>query len=147
MAIPIGPEVVKERAPVTILRAPHEGDIALWFFAVGEEPVSAEIAFSGLLAGAATTGGERILVNVPLVQGLPEGPDVAVTGLHATFGPLGLTYYERVRGEVVPYTPRGILLPKKCPRDGFRFSAYFSFLDGSRASARATVPCPQQRRR
>ncbi len=141
MAIPIGPEVVKERAPVTILRAPHEGDIALWFFAAGEEPVSAEIAFSGLLAGATTTGGERIVVNVPLVQGLPAGPDVAVTSLHATFGPLGLTYYERVRGKFVPYKPRGILLPRRCPRGGFRFSADFSFLDGSRTSAKTTVSC------
>lgn len=143
VAIPIGPEVVKEKARVTILRAPQEDGIALFFYAEGEMPVAADIAFAGLLSEGTMAGSEQILVSVPLVEGLPGGPDVAVVALQATFGPLGLTYLERVRGKLVPYKPRGILLPNHCPRGGFPFAADFAFQDGSRTTATARVPCPR----
>jgi hypothetical protein len=145
VAIPFGPEVVEEEARVTVVRAPQEGRVALLFYAEGEEPVAADIAFTGLLSEGATSGSESILVNVPLVEGLPEGPDVSVVELHATFGPLGLTYLERVRGKFVAYKPRGILLPNHCPHGGFPFAADFAFLDGSRATATTRVPCPRSR--
>jgi hypothetical protein len=145
VAIPIGPEVEEERARVTILRAPQEDGIALFFLAEGETPVAADIVFTGLLSEGTTTASEKLLVSVPLVEGLPEGPDVAVVGLRATFGPLGLTYLERVRGKLVPYKPRGILLPNHCPRGGFPFAADFAFVDGSRTTATTRVPCPHSR--
>jgi hypothetical protein len=146
VAIPFGPEVIHEEATVSIVRAPEEGSVALLFFAEGENPVSADIPFTGLLAEAALDS-EKILVSVPLVQGLPGGPDVAVVQLHATFGPLGLTYYERVRGKLVAYRPRGVLLPNRCKAGGFRFSADFVFLDGTRTTAKTAVPCPSAGRR
>jgi hypothetical protein len=80
---------------------------------------------------------------VPLVPTVPEGPDVAVTDVHVTLGGR-LTYYERVHGRRVPYRPQGILLPKRCPRGGFRFSATFTFLDGTQAQAQTTVRCPRR---
>lgn len=147
VAIPIGPEVIDEDATVAILRAPQEGGVAMFFYLEGIEPVYADVILTGLLSeGTPASGSEKILVSVPLVEGLPHGPDVAVVQLRATFGPLGLTYYERVRGEFVPYRPRGILLPKRCPRGGFRFGADFTFQDGSRSTALARVPCPTQTR-
>jgi hypothetical protein len=142
VAIPVGPEVIDEDATVAILRAPREGGVAMFFYAQGSEPVYADVIFTGLLSEGAAFGSENIQVSVPLVQGLPTGPNVAVVQLRATFGPLGLTYYERVRGEFVPYRPRGILLPRRCPRGGFRFSADFTFLDGSHSTALAKVACP-----
>lgn len=145
VAIPFGPDVVREEARVTIVRAPQKEGIALLFYAEGEMPVSADIAFTGLLSEGTTAGSEEILVSVPLVEALRGGPDVAVLGLQATLGPLGLTYLERVRGELVPYKPRGILLPNRCPRGGFPFAADFAFLDGSRTTAVTRVPCPRSR--
>jgi hypothetical protein len=143
VAIPIGPEVIYEDATVAILRAPQEGGIAMFFYLEGIEPVYADVILTGFLAeGTAAAKSEKILVSVPLVEGLPHGPDVAVVQLRATFGPLGLTYYERIRGEFIPYRPRGILLPKRCPHGGFRFSADFTFQDASRSTALARVPCP-----
>jgi hypothetical protein len=53
-----------------------------------------------------------------------------------------LTYYERSHGKRVAYRPQGILLPKRCPRGGFRFHADFSFLDGTRSEAQTVVKCP-----
>jgi hypothetical protein len=141
--IPIGPEIVQETAKVAILRAPEqEGHLALLLYATGETPVSAQIAFPALLLPSPPPYGASIHINVPLVPSLPDGPDVAVVRLHATIGPRGLIYYERVRGRLVSYKPQGILLPKKCPRDGFAFSVTFTFLDGSHANARTSVPCP-----
>jgi len=141
VAVPFGPLVERERARVAIVRAPQQGGaIALLFYAEGNYPVSAEIPFTGALVDD-PTGNEAIAIKVPLVAGLPDGPYVAVVQLQATFGPLGLTYLERVRGQLVPYSPRGILLPRRCPRGGFPFSADFTFLDGSQAEARTSVPC------
>jgi hypothetical protein len=141
--VPIGPHVFREEATVTILRAPEEnGHLALLLFASGLSPVYAQIAFTGLLLPATIPYGGSVDIAVPLVPSLPGGPDVSVVQLKATLGPRGLTYYEHVRGRLVAYKPRGILLPRKCPREGFAFSASFTFLDGSHTSAETNVPCP-----
>jgi hypothetical protein len=84
-------------------------------------------------------------MTVPLVPSLPEAADVAVVRVRSTFGPEHLTYYKRVRGRVVPYKPRGVILPDRCPRGGFPFAATFTFQDGSHASAGTAVPCPHAR--
>ena len=141
--IPIGPSVIQETARVAILRAPEEeGHLALLFYATGESPVLAQITFPGLLLTAPPPYGARIHISVPLVPSIPDAPDVAVVRLHATLGPLGLTYYEHVRGRLVAFKPRGILLPRKCPRGGFAFSATLAFLDGAETTADTKVPCP-----
>jgi hypothetical protein len=140
--IPIGPVILQETAKVAILRGPEqEGHLALLFYATGDTPVFAQIPFTGLLLSSPAPYGASIHIDVPLVPSLPDGPDVAVIRLHATLGPRGLTYYEHVRGKLVSYKPRGILLPKKCPHGGFAFSATFAFLDGSHTSADTSVPC------
>ncbi len=141
--IPIGPETIQETAKVAILRAPEqEGHLALLLYATGETPVFAQIAFPGLLLSSPPPYGASIHINVPLVPSLPDGPDVAVVRIHATLGPLGLTYYEHVHGKRVAYKPKGILLPHKCPRSGFAFSATFAFLNASHTTSNTSVPCP-----
>jgi hypothetical protein len=144
--IPIGPDIISETAKVAILRAPEqEGHLTLLFYATGESPVFAQIPFTGSLLSSPPPYGARIHINVPLVPSLPGGPDVAVVRLHAKLGPHGLTYYEHVKGKLVSFKPRGILLPHKCPSHGFAFNATFAFLDGSHTTARTSVPCPAKR--
>lgn len=146
--IPVGPEIIQETASVTILRAPEEqGHIAMLFNVDGETPVNAEVVFSGVLLPALLPTDESIDIRVPLVEGLPGSPDVAVVKLDAAFGPRGLIYYEHIHGRLVPYTPRGILLPNHCPHGGFHFTANLAFLDGTNTTARAAVPCPRDRPR
>lgn len=145
--IPIGPDIFRETATVAVVRAPEEeGHFALLLYASGVTPVYTQIAFPGLLLPATVPYGGNIRIDVPLVAGLPGGSNVAVIGLQATLGGRGLTYYEHVRGKLVTYKPRGILLPKVCPRGGFAFGATFAFLDGSYASADTSVPCPGRRK-
>jgi hypothetical protein len=139
--IPIGPETVHETAEVTIVRAPaKDGHLALLFYADAAEPVSEQIIFPGTLFPAPGLGSLHILV--PLVPSLPGGPNAAIVKLHATLGPRGITYHERIHGKVVDYHPNGILLPDRCPPGGFPFAASFTFEDGSHATASTVVPCP-----
>jgi len=142
--IPTAQEVIQETAELAIVRGPNQdGHLALLFYASGTTPVSAEFAFPGLLLAGPDPNHESIDIIAPLVPSLPGSPDVSVVQLYAALGPLGLFYYEHVAGELVPYRPRGILLPKKCPHRGFLFAAEFGFQDGSHANAQTTVPCPR----
>ncbi len=140
--IQIERELIKERAPVAIFRTrEREGHLAFLFAAEGWNPVAAQITFTGVLLPGATRQEESIRIDVPLVEGLPGGPDIAVTELQASLGPRSLTYYEHIHGKLVPYHPRGILLPNQCPKSGFVFRARFSFLNGRTASAKSLVRC------
>jgi hypothetical protein len=70
--IPIGPEIIRETARVTIFRAPERDEhLELLFYAVGETPVSAQITFTGSLLPAPPPYGEQIHIDVPLVPSLP----------------------------------------------------------------------------
>lgn len=145
--LPFGAQVVDETASVAVVRAPkREQHTAMLIYAEGNTPVDADIVFPALLTGALPPFGGDISMTVPLVPGLPEGPDVSVVRVETTIGPAGLTYYEDAHGRRVPYAPRGMLLPRHCPKGGFPFSATFSFLDGDQASTRMRVRCPAPHR-
>ncbi|HTU79251.1 MAG TPA: hypothetical protein VMF09_10880 [Solirubrobacteraceae bacterium] len=140
--VPFGPEIARETAEVAILRAPEDkGHIGLLFFADAHWPVSTEVAFPGVLLPAPPPQDESIAITVPLVPSLPEGPDVAIVELHARLGPRGLTYYEHTHGKLLAYHPEGILLPKRCPKGGFAFTATLTFHDAGRTHIAASVPC------
>jgi hypothetical protein len=146
--IVLGTTPVAENAPITILRAPNEqGRLTLLFYAEGIEPVETKIVFPGLLLPARSPFGGEVSIGIPLVPTLPGAPYISVIHLHATIGPERVTYFERVGGLTLAYKPRGILLPSGCPRGGFPFAARFGFADGSFASAKTAVPCPDPRRR
>jgi hypothetical protein len=145
--IPFGPEIVREGATVTIVRAEDEnGHIALLFDVQGISPVAANLVFPGVLLPARPPFGGELSISVPLVPSLPEAPDVAVVRLQATIGPDGLTYFEDIHGAITPYVPRGVLLPDSCPRGGFPFDSTLVFQNGTRSRVRARVPCRRGRR-
>lgn len=132
----IGPEVSEESARLALIAGPSPSGLEVLIAATGTQPVAARVLMSTLLEGGA------LAITVPAVGSLPEGPNVAIVSVHATLGGQ-LTYRELVHGHSVAYRPHGIGLPARCPAGGFRFSAAFTFADGSRASARTTVPCPR----
>ena len=143
-AVPFGTRFVTERTGVTLFSGPVQGsDPQLLFVAVGEYPVIAEIVFSALVLPGGPRFGGLIETKLPLVPSVPNGPDVALLGLQTTIGPAGITYREDIDGRTVSFRPRGILLPRSCPRGGFPFAVQLSFSDGSSAGADATVPCPR----
>lgn len=145
--IRIGPELVRETTPITILRGPdQEGHISLLLYATGPRPVDAQLVAPGLLLPASAPFGGSVTISVPLVPSIPGAPDIAIVALSSTLGPQGVTYFEQAAGNTLAYQPRGFLLPSSCPRGGFPFSAELTFQDGSHASARTAVPCPGHRR-
>jgi hypothetical protein len=142
----LGPQLVSESASISIARAPdQEGHIALLLYAVGPTPVNTQILSPAQLLPTAPPFGGRLNMELPVIPSVPGAPAVAIASMHVTLGPQGLTYFERVDGHTLGYTPRGILMPTRCPRGGFHFAATFSFLDGSHQQAGDEVPCPKAR--
>jgi hypothetical protein len=146
--VPFGFETVSEAVRLTTFMAPlHSGHLGLLFYAEAAGPISAELIFHGLVLPSATPFGGDLDTAVPLVPTLPEAPDAILAKFSTTLGPEHITYWEYSNGSYIPYHPRGILLPKRCPRGGFPFAAAFAFENGAHTSARAVVPCPVGRRR
>jgi hypothetical protein len=143
--VPFGPEILQEITRTTTFMAPlQHGQLGLLFYVDGESPVSAQLVFPGLVLPAAVPFGGDLNATLPLVPSVPEAPDAALVQLTTTLGPSHITYYEYKRGHTIPYHPRGIRLPRACPRGGFRFAAHFAFNDGTHTSAGATVRCPRR---
>jgi hypothetical protein len=141
--VPFGPEPIFEPVRLTAFMAPlHDGHLGLLFFAEGEEPVNAELVFHGVVQQAAAPFGGDLQISIPLVPAWPEGPGVSLLKFATTIGPEHITYWEYSRRRFIPYHPRGIQLPPRCPRGGFQFAAALAFENGARTSARAVVPCP-----
>ena len=121
------------------------GNLTVLFYANGLYPVYAQLAFSGEVLPDTGRFGSQLATNVPLVTSVPGGPDVSIVSVTSTIGPSHLTYYKHVHGRLVPFRPRGVSVPERCPRGGFPFSAQFTFDDASQTSAQTTVPCPSSR--
>lgn len=134
----VGPQIFEEDTSLALIAGPSpDGYLHMLIAVTGKEPVAARVVMDTLLDEGA------LQITVPAVASLPEGPDVAIVGVHATLGG-PLTYYEHRGGHTVAYHPREIGLPVRCPRGGFAFSARFTFADGSQASAHTTVSCPRR---
>jgi hypothetical protein len=143
--VPFGAELIRETTSITTFMAPVQDEqISVLFYAAGKTPILAQLIFPAVLAPAPAPSGGSLNADLPLVPTLPQAPDAAVVQLNSTIGPMHLTYYERVRGKTVAYTPKGIALPRSCPRGGFPFLADFSFQDGTKTSATARVACPRR---
>jgi hypothetical protein len=141
--VPLGPELIKEKAGISALLGEAEGSaLEVLFYANGLSPVFAQLVFPAQLLPDSGSFGGRINTAVPTVPVLPEGANASVVDFTSTIGPRHLTYYKRVHGRRVPFHPRGALVPKVCPHGGYPFAGAFVFQDGSRVTASSRVPCP-----
>ncbi len=146
--VPFDHRTLYEPVKLTTFMAPlQDGHLGLLFFADGEFPVNAELVIPSVVLPSQAPFGGDLTTSVPIVPTWPEGPDVVLTRFSTTLGPgIGrrrVTYWEYSRRRYIPYHPRGILLPRQCPRSGFPFAAAFTFENGVHARARAVVPCPR----
>lgn len=142
--VPFGFGNVSEGVRLTTFMAPlHDGHLELLFYAEAERPISAELIFPGVVLPSAAPFGGDLATDVPLVPTLPEAPDAILAKFATTIGPEHITYWEYSKGHYIPYHPRGILLPKRCPRGGFPFAAAFAFENGAHTNAHTVVRCPR----
>jgi len=141
--IPLPEDTIFETAKITTwMSTIQEGHIGLLFLAKAGRPVTAELIFPSLILSATPPFGGNLATTVPIVPTIPEGPNVSVTQLRSTIGPMHITYYQTFHGKTTAYHPQGIRLPHTCPHSGFPFLATFNFLDGTHASAKTSVACP-----
>jgi hypothetical protein len=144
--VPFGTGAGHEVPEIQALAGPSpHGNLVVLFYANGQSPVYAQIAFSGEVLPASGAFGSQLTSVIPLIASVPGGPNVSIVSVHTTIGPSHLTYYRRVHGRRVAFTPRGVSVPEHCPRGGFPFQASFTFQDGGRAQAETRVPCPPAR--
>jgi hypothetical protein len=144
VAVPAEGEPVQEEGSLTALVGPPNSEhLEVLFYAEGHAPVYAQLVFPGQVLDDGPPFSGRLNTAIPLIPTWPGGPDVAVTRMTSTIGPRGLTYYRHVDGEIVPFHPRGLAVPERCPHGGFPFRADIAFLSGARASATSAVPCPR----
>jgi len=145
--VPFGTGAGHEIPEVQAVSGPSpNGNLTVLFYANGLYPVSAQLAFSGEVLPDTGRFGSQLSTTVPLVTSVPGGPDVSIVSVTSTIGPSHLTYYRHVHGHLVPFHPRGVSVPERCPRGGFPFAADFTFQDASHTSASTTVPCPPHHR-
>jgi hypothetical protein len=144
--VPFGTGSGHEIPEVQAVSGPSpKGNLTVLFYANGQYPVYAQLAFSGEVLPDSGHFGSQLATTVPLIASVPGGPDVSVVSVTSTIGPSHLTYYKHVHGRRVSFHPRGVAVPERCPHGGFPFAAAFTFLDGSHTSAQTTVPCPPAR--
>jgi hypothetical protein len=148
VAVPFGPEIIKEGANIGIYMGPGEGEsTTILLFGESHSPVFAQLLMQGeLLAGQGAFNELALKTSIPVVPTLPGARDVAVTQMHLSLGPRGLTYYRYVRGRRIGYQPRGMVIPARCPAGGFPFNTTVYFQDGSVIRQVYDVPCPAHKK-
>jgi hypothetical protein len=146
VAVPAEGEPIVERGSLSaVVGPPNREHLEVLFYAEGHTPVFAQLVFPGLLLEDRGPFGDRLDTAIPLIPTWPGGPAVAVTSMTSTIGPQGLTYYRRRQGRIVPFRPRGIFVPRHCPRKGFPFRVDLIFMDGTHQTAISSVRCPHSR--
>jgi hypothetical protein len=88
---------------------------------------------------------DQLYTSVPLIPTLPGDPDASIADITVSFGPRGLVYHRREHGRVKAFRPRGLAVPRRCPRGGFPLEARITFLGGAKARAASVIPCPRRR--
>lgn len=142
-AVPVGAHALQEKASLdALLGPPSEDHLEVLFYVQALSPVFAQLVLPSVVEEDKAPFGEQLDTSVPLVQTWPEGPDLALETFASTIGPLGLTYHRVVNGRTLSYRPRGIRIPRACPKGGFPFAAVLSFQDGTHATAVYHLPCP-----
>jgi hypothetical protein len=140
--VPVSPGEVVEHATLhALMGPPRETRVEVLFYVEASGPVFAQLVLPAVLAEDRPPYGERLQTSIPLVEVWPEGPDLSLRSIEATIGPLHLLYHRRAGSKTVYFRPRGVRIPRRCPRGGYPFAALLSFAGGARTSAEYRVPC------
>jgi hypothetical protein len=107
-------------------------------------PIRTQLFYSGYLYIPPPQYGVGLAIDVKPIPQPPFRAPLALASFGFTIGAPSLTYVKTEDGRRVPYHPRGIPLPRKCPAGGFRFRVVMRLQDDARRpTADARVPCPR----
>ena len=145
LEIQVGREVVHEAGVLSIWMGPVANEqLQLLFYASAATPTSEQLVFGGTLEEAGPPFGGSLNTRIPPIPWNPEAPPASIVRFTARIGPRNVTYYRRTGAREIPYKPEGLRLPHSCPPGGFPFAGTFTFMDGTTATARTSVPCPRK---
>lgn len=136
----MGAQTISATARMTMLAGPVEdGRVRLLAFVDGMNPFGVRLLYGGELRPAPRPFGEVLSVRFPQAPDAPRGARLALVRVDLDIGSRRVVYRD---GRGARYRPEGISLPARCPAGGLRFAADVLFLDGRRAAATTTLPCP-----
>jgi hypothetical protein len=130
--VSFGDERVAEKASIQGFFAP---DNALIFYVDGSTPVSLQIVEKARWVSGNALFGPQAIVEVPLIETVPDAPDVSILSFKVA---VGAAY--RKGKKTVSY----ITLAKRCPKGGSPIKVEMKFLSGETATAGYNVPCPKR---
>jgi hypothetical protein len=108
---------------------------SLSFYVEGKTPASFQILEKAHWVPATAPFGQEVLVEVPLVETDPGGPDASVLSFKVKIG----AAYRRGK-RTISY----ITQPKRCPKGGFPVQTELKFLSGETTTVAYKVPCPKK---
>ena len=129
--VSFGDERVTEKASIQGFFAPGN---ALVFYVDGNTPVSLQIVEKAHWVNGSAPFGPQAIVEVPLVETVPDAPDVSILSFKVAVG----AAYKKGK-KTVSY----ITLAKQCPRGGAPVKVEMKFLSGETTTATYNVPCPK----
>jgi hypothetical protein len=124
-----------ERGPESVSIQNFFAAKGLNFYVEGKTPSSFQILEKAHWIPAAPPFGKAVLVEVPLVETVPNGPDASVLSFKVKVG----AAYKRGK-KTVSY----ITQPKTCPAGGFPVKVELKFLSGEATTVADKVPCPKR---
>jgi hypothetical protein len=128
-----GSQSIPEEAVLSALRVPDRGGhAALAIFGRGETPLQQQTISTATVLADRAPYGARLKVSVPPIPSVVYEPDASILSFSLTIG------------GPAAHAAGAVTVPRRCPAGGFPFAAEFTFADGSRATARAHVPCPHR---
>ena len=128
-----GDQITTETVELWIFLGPlRTDDPTVEILGRGVSPAEAQVVVTGTVLPASPPYGEEIVIPVPPIPTLPLEPDASTASFSLTIG-ASRRYPTR--------SADSVLVPSSCPAGGLPFAAEFTYADGSRDSATATVPC------
>jgi hypothetical protein len=107
-------------------------------------PVRFHLFYQGYLYIPPPGYGVGVAILLPQAPKQPFGASLMLSRVRAAIGGSGITYTRTRHGRREKYHPRGVTLPRHCPRHGFRFRLIARFADGARRQADAVASCPKR---
>jgi hypothetical protein len=138
-------EIIHEPYTVDFFFArPEHGHLALLAYASAVAPVPVELVVLAKEVPAPKPYGLGFSVEIPPINTIPGAPLASVESAFATFGSPDVAYYERIHGKRTLVHLKGVIVPKKCPPEGFPTEGIIDFLDGTTLTVNPTIPCPRR---
>ena len=130
--VSFGDTRVDEKVSINELFAPGGG---LTFYVEGTTPSVFQIPEHAHWVAAGGQYGPELLVEVPLVETVPDGYDASILSFKVAVGAA-----HRQGKKVISY----FMLPKTCPKGGAPLKAELKFMSGEVVTVTEKQPCPRR---